>query len=193
MAPRVGRNCSRLGFTLTELMVVLVLIGIMAAMVVPEMKGTYEHELLRSAGRTLVSVFHLASARAIALNQLHCVRLNLQTGHYSVERPFRAGEGESGFGRARDLPVGHGTLDPRILIEFRGAGEDPSPTWSEDQWPSLSENPLTERRGEEVIAFFPDGTADAGEIVLRDREGFGLALRINPITARVQVVELEPQ
>ncbi|MDB6077847.1 MAG: hypothetical protein JWO82_1594, partial [Akkermansiaceae bacterium] len=38
---------------------------------------------------------------------------------------------------------------------------------------------------------YPDGTADAWEIHLRDRAGFQLALRINPITASVHIVELE--
>ena len=43
----------------------------------------------------------------------------------------------------------------------------------------------------EFSAFYPDGTAEASEIVLRDREGFGLALRINPTTARVKILEVE--
>ena len=43
----------------------------------------------------------------------------------------------------------------------------------------------------EVISFYPDGTADACEIRLEDREGFRLGLQINPVTARVRVLELE--
>ena len=42
-----------------------------------------------------------------------------------------------------------------------------------------------------TISFYPDGTADAGDILLRDREGFRLLLQINPVTARVHVVEME--
>src|SRR6185503_4211867 len=53
-------NRYRPGFSLIELMVVIVLIGIMAAMIVPEMKGTYEEALLRATSRRLVDVFHLA-------------------------------------------------------------------------------------------------------------------------------------
>ena len=41
-----------------------------------------------------------------------------------------------------------------------------------------------------AISFYSDGTADDREVVLRDQEGFGLALQINPITARVKIVEL---
>jgi hypothetical protein len=43
------------------------------------------------------------------------------------------------------------------------------------------------------ISFYPDGTADATDVLLRDRTGFGLMLRINPVTSRVQVMELERQ
>ena len=42
-----------------------------------------------------------------------------------------------------------------------------------------------------AIAFYPDGTADAGDFILRDADGFRLALHINPITARVHVVEMD--
>src|SRR5258708_4825192 len=45
---REKTRCVR-AFTLVELMVVMVLIAIMAAMIVPEMKGTYEDALLRSS------------------------------------------------------------------------------------------------------------------------------------------------
>ena len=52
----------RLGFTLIELMVVIVLVGIMAAAIIPEMKGTYEDALLRSATRELVGVCSIAAS-----------------------------------------------------------------------------------------------------------------------------------
>jgi len=82
-------------FTLIELMVVVVLIGIMTALIVPEMKGTYEEALLRSSSRELVNVLSLASSRAVSINQLHRVRLDSHSGRYLVER--RASGGETGI------------------------------------------------------------------------------------------------
>src|ERR1041384_1216227 len=86
-AAGVGSTLSigKLGFSLMELMVVLVLIGIMTAVIVPEMKGTYEDALLRATSRRLVDVFHIAYSRAVSLNQLHRVRFDKVSGRYFVE------------------------------------------------------------------------------------------------------------
>jgi type II secretion system protein H len=181
----------RLGFSLIELMVVVVLIGIMAAMIVPEMKGTYEDALLRSASRELIGVFNIASSRAISRNQLLRVHLDQHTGRYAIERKVNDRAKGSAFAPVRDVPGGEGELDSRISIEIRKPGADERPP--EPDRMAVS-NPQEDSRlgdGGETIAFYPDGTADACEVILQDRDGFRLALRINPVTARLRVIELE--
>jgi len=190
MRLRLRRDAGKPGFTLIELTVVIVLIGIMAAMIVPEMKGTYEDALLRATSRRLVDVFHLAYSRAVSLNQLHRVRFDRITGHYFIERAAQAAGNGSGFVLARDIPGGEGALDRRIYIEFRKQDEAPSDL-ADQGMAGASEENLEVRIKDEGFAFYSDGTADAGEVLLWDRDGFRLALRINPVTARVQIVELE--
>ncbi len=190
MRLRIWRDAGRPGFSLIELMVVIVLIGIMAAMIVPEMKGTYEDALLRATSRRLVDVFHLAHSRAVSLNQLHRVRFDRITCHYFIERTAQAEGNGSGFVLARDIPGGEGALDRRIYIEFRKQDEAPSDL-ADQGMAGASEENLEVRIKDEGFAFYSDGTADAGEVLLRDHDGFRLALRINPVTARVQIVELE--
>ena len=169
-------------------MVVIVLIGIMTAMILPEMKGTYEDALLRSTARKLVDVYSLANSHAISLNQLHRVRLDRKNGRYFIERIAREGEKGRGFAQAPEIRGGEGTIDNRITIEIRNADEDSV----EPIAPGMTQEPGDDSaRRDETVSFYADGTADAQEIRLRDREGFGLALRINPITARVRIVELE--
>jgi len=180
----------RAAFTLLELVVVLAIIGVLTAMIIPEMRGTYEDALLRSTARKLISVFDLAYSRAVSLNQLHRVRLDQHTGRYFIEQRSRSAESLTGFVPLRDVSGAEGALDPRILVQFQQSAQEQfdesnpenSGSSAEDFQPPISED---------TIAFYPDGTADALEILLRDRAGFQLILRLNPITARVHIVENE--
>ena len=175
-----------------ELMVVLALIGIMTAMIIPQMKGTYQDALLRSSGRKLVDSFGLASSRAITMSQPHRVRLDEKKGCYFVERTAPEREKGTNLTRLSDIPGGHGEIDQGITMEIRKLGGDSSET--PGQGPAFaSDDDLGNRKKSEVIGFYPDGTADAAEIVLRDRDGFRLGLRLNPTTARVHILELERQ
>jgi type II secretion system protein H len=174
----------RAGFTLVELMVVIAIIGIMTAMMIPEMKGTFQDALLRSTSRELINVFDLAYSRAVSLNQLRRVRLDEKTGRYLVEKQVTE-NGQENFVPADDVPGDKGELDSRIAVEFHQPG-DLAPAAD-----SAAETPLADSDlNGVVISFYPDGTADAGDITLRDREGFRLLLHINPVTARIHVVEM---
>src|SRR5438045_4322565 len=112
MKLRLSSGGERRAFTLMELMVVLVLIGIVSALIIPQMKGTYEDRLLRSTSRELVDVFGLAYSRAVSLNQLHRVHLDFASGRYALERRVRQG-GQYSFVPVTDIPGSEGTLDTR--------------------------------------------------------------------------------
>lgn len=187
---RVDRSSSakKPGFTLVELMVVILLIGIMTAMILPEMRGAYEDALLRSTARKLVDVFQFAHSRAITLNREHRFRLDEKTGHYVLERS--GGEGEARFVAVKDEAGGEGDLDTRITVKMRMLDEEPAE-------PEEAGAKDSRRDGEapmkpyDTIVFRPDGGADPGEVLLKDRDGFRVALRVNPSTSRVEIVEAD--
>ena len=173
-------------FTLIELTIVIVLIGILSALIIPELKGGYQDALLRSTGRNLVNVFSIASSRAVSLNQLHRVRLDAKTGRYVIEKRTRETVQGDEFAPLKDVSEAEGTLDTRIAIQVRNS--EASPTGA----PEGASSPGAEKGTViDTISFYSDGTADSAELMLRDRQGFRLLLRINPITARVKVLELE--
>lgn len=182
----------RNAFTLIELMVVCLLVAILTALIIPEMKGSYQDALLRATGRKLVDVFDLAYSRAVSLDQVDRVRLNPSTGGYMLEKRVQQG-GQERFVPIRDASGGRGALDRRISIEVRNSGGDvleESPQAAPAQ--TAADEPMNPESAD-MITFYPDGTADGREVILHDQQGYGLALRINPITARVNIIELARQ
>jgi Tfp pilus assembly protein FimT len=158
-------------------MVVLVLIGIMTALMIPEMRGTFESAVLRAAARKVVNACNLAHSRAVTRNEVHRVHIDRVRSRYAIEA-MAAGK----FTPLQDVAGGEGELDRRVTLEMRQVDDG-----SEDE----QQESKPQEQNKNAIAFYPDGTADAAEIALRDRHGFQLNLRVNPITGRVEVFESE--
>ena len=167
-----------------ELMVVLVLIAVMTAVIIPEMRGSYEEALLRSTSRNLVGAFDAASSRAITLNQIQRIHLDAGNGRYYLEKNKRSDD-RSSAPPTSPLET-EGALDKRIAYEVHPSDE-PDKSSARETSENLEEN--QEQSTANTISFYPDGTADARDIVLKDRQGFRLVLRLNPVTARVKVLD----
>ena len=111
---------AKAGFTLIEMMLVIALIGILSAMIIPEMRGSFGDALLRSTSRELVNAFSLANSRAVGLNQAQRFRFERSSGRYRIEMRLRENGKTGEFVPAKDVAGGEGTLDSRIAI-----GRDP--------------------------------------------------------------------
>src|ERR1043166_5201960 len=117
------RTSKTSGFTLAELMVVVVLIGIVTALILPEMRGSYEDALLRGTARKLVDACNLAYSRSVTANRDHRLRLDLSRGKYFIEE--KSAEGPQAFVPLQHDAGGEGTIDSRISIQIREAMEPP--------------------------------------------------------------------
>jgi type II secretion system protein H len=179
----------RRGFTLVEMLVVVAIISIMSVAIVAEMHGTFQDALLRSTSRELAGACNVASSRAISINRPHRIRIDRVAHRYFLERSTR---GRSDFLPAQDTPGSSGTLDSRITINVLEPGmNSPDESDKEPSGNSGNTDDFASIQSEAAITFYPDGTADERQIELTDRDGFRLALRINPITSRVQVKATE--
>lgn len=173
----------RRGVTLVELLVVITILGVLAAMVIPNFTGTREEARLRASARQLGMLMHLAYSQAVTTASSQRVLIEPPSGRYWLESETRDPRASARFQRARELPGSEGKLAPGILVEVLRTGEV-SHTRRKAAAFSRPESALPE------VRFHPDGTAEGREIRLYDRQGFGLALRVHPATARVSWREL---
>jgi prepilin-type N-terminal cleavage/methylation domain-containing protein len=172
-------------FTLMELMVVLVLIAVLTAVILPEMRGTHEDAVLRAAGRQFIDGTSLASSRAVALSQTHRLRLDRGTGRYVLERQIGKTHRVARFEPVNDSALAGNHLDPRVRWMLRPLGGEAA---SNGKGPARDRARVSGNLPDSV-RFYADGTADAAELWLEDRMGVRLALRVSPATGRVRVTE----
>ena len=176
------RNCQ--AFTLLELVVVLVLIGVLAAMIVPQMQGSYEEASLRKSARQLISVFGLAYSRAVTTHHVQRVNIDPSSRQYFVEESLTRAISGTEFKPLKDLSGFSGQIESRVSIEMRDPSE---PAEGEDS--TQSDPADISDAGFSGVAFYPDGTASGREIVLKDRAGFQLVLQVNSATSHVQIMD----
>jgi len=180
-------NAANRAFTLVELMVVIVIIAVMSAVMVGEMRGSFEDALLRSTARKVIDLCDAASNRAVSVHHPYVLRFESARGHYLL-RPKAENPEEVGIAAETEMRV-EGDLDSRIAMVIREPQQDEEAP--EDI--SAASEERDRRARADVITFYPDGTADGREFAFKDRMGAELLLRLNPVTGRVRIVETEPE
>lgn len=172
---RAARNIR--GFTLIELLVVIGLISILTGMIVTEMQGTREDAVLRATARKLIAALNLAGSQAVAVTVPCTVEIDTARSRFAIV-PQEKGTSEE----ASNGPIEEGDLDSTVTVSVRDQQT------SEEERPEANEQPRDKQEGaRDGITFYADGTADRKEIVLRDRTGVEMLLRINPVTGRVRI------
>lgn len=145
------------GFTLLELIVVLCLAGMLAALVAPSFSGTLESARLRAGAAEMRATLSFARTLSASQSRTRTVAIDPRTGEYGVS-------GESG----RRLPEG-------IRIEsLRVGGADAAAGRAAGEAAPAN------------VDFFPDGTAEETEVVLSSAGGGRLRVVVDPLTGMVE-------
>jgi len=142
MMSRIPANfSSRRAFTLLELLLVIMLIGISAATIVPHLNGTLDQWQLRETARNLQTTLQMASHWACVRQEAVVFALDAKRGVFSL-RPLEGGQAAT-----RGLfPIGRQSFGQGVeIVRMEG---------------------LRDLGKEKVLVFRPDGTSEAAMIVL---------------------------
>ena len=164
------------GFTLLELLVVLVIISLMSVLVVPQLTGSLSKTNLQTASKKISASLRYARSRAasekityIAIFDFEKDRLSIMTGQEAqtgetIKEDLGDGEEPVIRSKSYDLPDG-------VKLEKGVSGEDEIDS------------------GLFQIAFFPTGSSSGGDVILTNDRGKRYKISVDFITGIVRLRE----
>jgi len=164
------------GFTLFELMVVILIVGLISALVMPRMAATLPGVQLKSTARAVAASLRYARSKAVYESTPYMAVFDSAQNFLAVEpveRPMDSAElndlretlNSSGLEKVYEFPDG---------IEFR----------------VLNNSGNAEDTELFPVLFFPRGDSTGGRIVLENLRRRQFAVTIDPITGMVEIDRL---
>lgn len=181
------------GFTLLEILLVVVIIGMAAAVGVPMFARSFKGAKLRAATRTVLMVHRHAQTKAVLGQRYTAILFDTVKGTLEMVDQGQSGEQkpDAFFGS-----VGGDAAAP----DAEPGGEEPGAE-ADGAAPPVSklERRLEEgvkilsfRGGREIddihyVSFYPNGMCEAYELQLGDEEGRTARIRVNAVTGKAKV------
>lgn len=164
------------GFTLLELLVVLVLIGLLAALVLPRVGGSLPGLQLRTAARKVAGTFRYATQRAMAEQAPYAVHFDAEAGIVTM------------------APVDTVSLIPPARSSLPEKAPDVLEQW---RLPDdirlrvpLDRNAPTAAQ-DYAVFFYPGGGGSGGAVRLVGRNDREMEVRVDFVTGEIAISEVE--
>jgi type II secretion system protein H len=187
----------RSGFTLIELMVVMVILILLSALVAPAFTRQYYTARLNSAARNLVALMQYARSQAVVEGTTYRLNIDQEGGRLWVtyyddgQATQQNTETEPGFvldesalGSAREVP-------DDVQIKQIALGDEALAQLSDEALATIrSQQGQLNEQGTPFITFSPQGTTDGARILLENEYQDHLAVTLDAITGRTAIEEV---
>jgi len=197
---RVGEK----GFTLIELMIVIVIMGSMLALAAPRIGRSLEKIKLQSASRKLSAVLRYARQMAISRKKEYAVTFDQHSYTYvnvsrktNKDSELTSGQDDAGAdgqssGSGKKGLAEKGINEKKVRVDLCEKIKEEE---KEDKGISLSyqkegegEDTYNEPDKESEIIFYPKGESSGGKVILAIKEpSMAFQIEVDPITGRVAV------
>ena len=194
---RLSRPVPRMstpGFTLVELLLILALLTVLAAVAWPEVAHLYAQREIKQAGHFLQHELLTARVGALRHATLYECRFEIGGRKYSI-RPSSEVSSSPSFDRSeprtqRDQePTGTLPLGLRFTGLHQG---DTRPVTGRHTRNTGDYRSLRSRTGaSELVVFYPDGTATRGELAIEDNHGNIIRIIVDRLTGSVRTAPIE--
>jgi len=177
----------RKGFTLLELLIVLVIISIMAAFVGPRIAGSMSNLTLKTAAKKVASSLRYARSQATSESRPYFVlfdtdkgRLTIKSGQTATkeDKEKEAAEGE------QDTGTSEGMADEAVKERFKVYALPEGVRFDK----------VVSDKNEDIsdvfqIIFFPNGGSSGGEVLLENDRGRRYNIRVDFVSGTVRLGE----
>jgi prepilin-type N-terminal cleavage/methylation domain-containing protein len=161
-----GNNVSR-GFTLIEMMIVIVVLGVMLALIIPRLGEIGDANLKRSA-RHLTGMVRFLRDESQAQKKVYRLRFDVTDGRYWIEVMTLLNDKTVEFKRFSSEMATEGSLSGQTTFRHINVASHPD---------------------DPFIQFWPNGWVERALIHLRDGEGREFTLVVNSLTGNTDLRE----
>lgn len=166
---------SRWGFTLLELLVVLVIISLMSALVAPKITGTMVNLKLKTVSKKVSAALRYARSNAASEKRTYAAAFDFDNNRLSIfTSPIDAGENDKESAKdEREWAPG-----PKVYDFPNGIRMEKGVAGNEEVDSGLFQ-----------ILFFPNGSSSGGDMILANDRGRWYKISVDFVTGVVRLSE----